>query len=259
MSRRDASKDPETMVVVVPCYNEARNIDLTVAAILRVVPSLPVAVRILMVDDGSTDGTRERMEAICAEHPGCEILANPKNLGIGASVLRAFAHITDATWVTVVPGDNEFYFESIEAFLAVRDDYDLVLGYWQNPVVRPLTRRLASGTYTAVVSLLYGFSYRYVNGLKLMRLEYVRDLDVVARGHAFDSELLARALLRHPKIRVGEVPFVARGRTAGASKAFRPRSVALAVREVAAGFRAVSRYRREVVRSDERRWEEPEE
>ncbi len=239
----------ETLTVIVPCLNEQSGVAPTVRGILDHARTLPVEVQVLMVDDGSTDGTRERMEELAAEHDACSTLFNETNLGMGRSVIRAYDRIPEQSWVTVLPGDNEFAFESIDSFLAVRDRYDLILGYMQNPVIRTFGRRFASWAFTRVVSTLYGFPWRYLNGMKMYRVEVFKGLDIVSSGHAFVAEMIAKSQLRNPRLRIGEVPFAARGRARGESKAIRPGSVLRAVGDVYRGARSVARYRDEVISS----------
>jgi glycosyltransferase involved in cell wall biosynthesis len=246
----DPRDSQETLYVLVPCFNEEAGIEPTVEGILRHAATLPLRTQILLIDDGSKDATRSRMQELCARHAECTLLANERNLGMGRCVLQAYERIPAGSWVTVLPGDNELDFASIDNFLAIRRDYDVILGYLQNPVVRTLARRLASFAYGKVVNTLYGFPWRYLNGLKLYRIEAFRGLGVVSGGHAFIAELLAKAQLRTPHLRIGEAPFVARGRARGSSKAIRPASVLQAVRDVMRSSRSVARYRRGIVRGE---------
>ncbi|MCB9677377.1 MAG: glycosyltransferase family 2 protein [Alphaproteobacteria bacterium] len=238
---------PETLTVLVPCLNEEHNLPETVADILATAPGLPVKVEILLIDDGSTDGTRGVMERLCAAHPEVSMRVNAENLGLGRSVMQAYETIPDGHWVTVIPGDNEYIFASIRNLLAVRGDADLVLGYFQNPVIRTATRRLASRSFTLVMGALYGFSWRYLNGMKLYRVEVMRGLSVRSGGHAYTAELIAKAQLRNPMLRIREAPFAARGRAAGQTKAFRPAGISRAVREAWVGYRSVQRYRTQLL------------
>ena len=240
----------ETLCVLIPCFNEQAGVVPTTESILRHAATLPMPVRVFLIDDGSTDGTRERMQELCERHPECTLLANERNLGLGRSVLQAYEYIPAASWVTVLPGDNELVFESIDNLLALRHDHDVVLGYLQNPVVRTFMRRLASFAYGKIVKTLYGFPWRYLNGLKLYRIEVFLGLEIVSGGHAFVAELLAKAQLRTPHLRIGEAPFVARGRARGKSQAIRLRSVLRAMREVVRGARSVAKYREHVVRGE---------
>ena len=237
----------ETLTVIVPCLNEVGNVARTVESVRAVLARIDLAGEIELVDDGSTDGTAREMERLCAAHEGVRMHVNPRNLGVGRSVLQAYDRIPPGHWVTVVAGDNEIVFDSIRYHLDIRDRYDIVLGYLQNPIIRTIPRRMASEAFTRTIRLIYGYPYRYLNGLKLYRVEAFRGIDVVSSGHAFNAELLAKAVLRNPNLRIGEAPFVARGRATGFSKAIRLRSVLQAMSDVYRGYRSVSAYRELVV------------
>lgn len=242
-----SSSPKEDLFVIVPCFNEVENIDATVADIQANRGHLPVNVKIILADDGSTDGTVQRMRALAEAHDNISVRVNDRNLGIGATVMAASAEIPDEAWVTVVPGDNDFMFSSIERFLSLRDRYDLILGYIQNEVVRPLRRRLGAQLFAVSVRTVFGLPFRYVNGMKLYKAEVFRGIDVAAGGHGHNAELLAKALLRNPFLRVTEVPFGLRGRRSGEGRSLNVRAVTNALGSFAVGRRAVSDYRRTVL------------
>lgn len=235
--------------MLIPCLNEADTISQTADSVMQVLPTLPLEFDVLMIDDGSSDGTKERMQDVCRRYPQIRMKVNPRNLGMGRSVVGCYPEIPSGNWVTVCPGDNEFVFSSIRNHIAVRNQYDLILGYVHNTVVRTLPRRLASQSFIEVVRFLYGFPYRYLNGMKLYRVDVFRDIDVVSTGHAFNAELIAKAILRNPELRIGEVPFAQLGRNAGMSKAIRPQSVARAVQDVIRGYQSVNGYRQDILRN----------
>jgi glycosyltransferase involved in cell wall biosynthesis len=239
----------EILTVIIPCFNEEEALGATVEGILVVARRLPLVVEILLVDDGSIDGTARRMEELCATYPECRMRMNQHNLGLGRSVLSAYEILDPESWVTVIPGDNEFLFDSIETFMAMRHEYDVILGYLQNPVIRPMRRRLASALFNQVAGLLYGFSYRYLNGMKMYRAWAFKGIEVRSGGHAYVAELLAKAILRTPRLRIAEAPFAAQGRASGSSKAVRPSAVLRAVWDVWVGKRSVNAYRDSVISS----------
>ncbi|MFH1465758.1 MAG: glycosyltransferase family 2 protein [Pseudomonadota bacterium] len=240
------SQPRERLTVIIPCLNEEGNIAATVRSVYALESEVPVDLEVLVIDDGSTDGTAEVLRGLAQRFP-LRIVTNERNLGMGRSVLNAYELIAPGSWITVLPGDNEIDARSILSLLEHRERYDLVLGYLGNPVIRPAGRRAASWAFTTFAGALYGFDYRYLNGLKLYRVEVFKGIEVFSSGHAYTAELIAKAILRRPGLRVGEAPFIARGRGGGQSKAIRPRAVLTAVREVWAGHRSVSRYRREVI------------
>lgn len=237
----------ELLTVIVPCLNEEQGLVRTVESVMEVAPELPIALQVLMVDDGSRDSTPQVMERLCVQHDLCRMRRNPRNMGLGRSVMSAYEDVPDGSWVTVLPGDDELDFKSIHGFLNIRDQFDLILGYLQNPVIRPLRRRVASAAFSHVVRFLYGLDYRYLNGLKMYRIEVFRGIEVQSSGYAYTAELIAKAILRNPSLRIGEAPFVARGRAHGRSNAFRPGAISNAVYEVVRGQRLVAAYRDHVI------------
>lgn len=249
--RGGRADEDELLTVIIPCLNEEENVGATANSVFDLAPELPVDVEILFVDDGSTDDTLEVMEAIAADRPECRIMVNRENLGLGRSAMKAYERIDEDSWATILPGDNEFIFESIWNFLDVRDRYDLIVGYLNNPVIRPMFRRLASKTFTQLINLLYGFSYSHLNGMKMYRVRCFKGLDIISSGHAFNAELIAKALLRDPTIRVGQVPYFAKGRTHGETKALKPASVLQTIKEVYLGKKSVREFRERVIKSGE--------
>ncbi len=240
----------EQLYVLIPCLNEEATIAGAVQEVLDHAPKLPMPVHVIMIDDGSRDKTREIMESIASKHENCDVVVNKKNIGLGRSVTNAYQHIPNGAWVTVFPGDRELIFgASVDNFMEMREGHDVILGYLQNTVVRTFSRRLASYAFSKVTATLYGFPWRYLNGLKMYKVEVFRGIEVISGGHAFMAELIAKAQLRRPDLRIGQAAFVSRGRKAGESRAFTGKSVTRAVREVYNGSRSVAEFREDVVRN----------
>lgn len=238
----------ESLCVIIPCLNEQPVVRRTVEEVLDHADALPMSLEVVVIDDGSTDGTRAVMQQLCAEDPRVRMIAHDENRGLGRCVTEAYDTIEDGTWVTVFPGDSEFVFaESIDNLLAARRGHDVVLGYLYNSVVRKLGRRVASTTFLKLTKTLYGFRWRALNGMKLYRVEAFKGIHTVSGGHAYVAELLAKAQLRAPELRITEAPFLSRGRSVGNSHAIKPRSVLRAVHETYKGAKDVGKYREKMV------------
>ena len=125
--------------------------------------------------------------------------------------------------------------------------HDVVLGYLYNSVVRKLGRRIASTAFLKLTKTLYGFRWRALKGMKLYRVEAFKGIHTVSGGHAYVAELLAKAQLRCPELRITEAAFISRGRSAGNSHAIKPKAVLRAVHETYKGAKDVGRYRDEMV------------
>jgi glycosyltransferase involved in cell wall biosynthesis len=246
--RGEPTTADEKLCVLVPCLNEEELVRRTVEEVLRHADRISVRVEVVMIDDGSTDGTRAVMQELCDEDSRCRLIAHDTNRGLGRCVTEAYETIDDDTWVTVFPGDSEFVFaESIDNLLAARQGHDVVLGYLYNPVVRKLGRRIASTGFLKLTKTIYGFRWRSLNGMKLYRAKAFKGIHVVSGGHAYVAELLAKAQLRRPDLRITEAPFISRGRAIGDSHAIKPTSVLRAVHETYKGAQDVGRYRDEMV------------
>ncbi len=247
--QRERDAEHEKLCVLVPCLNEQDLVRRTVEEVLRHANTIPMPIEVVMIDDGSTDGTRAVMQELVREDDRCRLIAHDENRGLGRCVTEAYETIDDDTWVTVFPGDSEFVFaESIDNLLAARHGHDVVLGYLYNPVVRKLSRRIASTGFLKLTKTIYGFRWRSLNGMKLYRAGAFKGIDVKSGGHAYVAELLAKAQLRRPDLRITEAPFISRGRAIGDSHAIKPRSVLRAVLETYKGAQDVGRYREKMVR-----------
>jgi len=252
----------EKLCVLVPCLNEQGLVRRTVTEVLQHADRISIQVEVVMIDDGSTDDTREVMRELCDEDGRCRLIAHDVNRGLGRCVTEAYETIEDNTWVTVFPGDSEFVFaESIDNLLAARHGHDVVLGYLYNPVVRKLSRRIASTGFLKLTKTLYGFRWRSLNGMKLYRASAFKGIHVESGGHAYVAELLAKAQLRRPDLRIAEAPYISRGRAIGESHAIKPMAVIRAVHETYKGAQDVGKYREKMVRryhEEQERGEQPE-
>ncbi|HAA54117.1 MAG TPA: hypothetical protein DCE42_05145 [Myxococcales bacterium] len=241
----------ERVTVIICCLNEEKNIEKTVDDIYEVVPGLDIEVNVLMINDGSTDNTEQAMIRLGEKYEGCRHISLEKNIGLGAATMLAHENIDDESWVTIVPGDNEFDFKSIQSFLELKDQYDVLLGYYGNAVIRPLGRRIASSTFNTVTNFLYSYDCRYLNGMKMYKAKTFKGLQTESTGHAFFAELLAKAIIREPSLRIGEVPFWVRGRKYGKSTAIQPLAILKAVKDTLYGYISVAEYREQTFRGKE--------
>lgn len=209
--------------LVLPTYNEAENLEpLVVAARLQ----LPTGSRILIVDDGSPDGTGAIADRLAAKDDNFGVLHRPDKQGLGPAYVAGFRHALAGGARVVVQMDADFSHDpaDIPRLLAATADADLVLGsrYVDGGNVAdwgPLRRTISRGG-SAYARGVLGVEFRdLTGGFKAIRREVLEaiDLDSISSlGYAFQVEITYRAV--GAGFRVVEVPITFRDRRVGESK-----------------------------------------
>lgn len=206
--------DAPLLSVVLLAYDEAESLGPTVAEILEAAGGLG-PFELLIVDDGSTDGTGALADRLAAEHPEVRALHHPQNLGLGG-VYRTGLREARGEHVSFFPADGQFPATILADFLPRMAGADLVLGYL--PDNRPsLVGRAFSIAERLLYRALLGPMPRF-QGVFMLRRALLRDLPLrsAGRGWGVCMELVLR-VARGP-YRVVSVPTPIRPRRLGASK-----------------------------------------
>ena len=209
--------------IVVPTYNEADNVEPLTAGVRAAVPEA----RILVVDDGSPDGTGAIAAAIAARDGAVEVLHRPRKAGLGLAYVSGFARAlaAGAGYVVEMDADGSHDPRDLPRLLSrARASADLVLGsrYVAGGGVEDwdLLRRAISRGGCRYARTVLGVGIRdLTGGFKCFRAATLRAIEfetVRSQGYAFQVELTYRALALG--LRVEEVPITFRERRAGESK-----------------------------------------
>jgi dolichol-phosphate mannosyltransferase len=214
--------------LILPTYNEAENIEAIVLAAAEALAGAPCeGFRVLIVDDGSPDGTGQIAERLAAEHPWMQVLHRTIKEGIGPAYLAGFRHALEHGASFVLEMDSDFSHDPADLarlLQAVADGADLALGsrYVPGGAVSDwgLLRRLVSEGGSTYARIVLGLAVRdLTGGFKCFRREVLQAIHfggVRSQGYAFQVELTYRAV--RAGFRVIEVPIVFRDRQRGQSK-----------------------------------------
>ncbi len=210
-------------LVVIPTYQEAANIAWIIGELHREQPQVDV----LVVDDGSPDGTGQIADDLAAHDPRVNVLHRPSKMGLGAAYRAGFAWGLERTYDRLVEmdADGSHRPEDLAALLeASRDGADLVLGSRWVPgggvVNWPWHRRLISRAGTRYAQLMLALDVKdATGGYRVFRrhtLERLRLDEVSSQGYCFQIDMARRTLAAG--MTITEVPITFVERTRGTSK-----------------------------------------
>jgi glycosyltransferase involved in cell wall biosynthesis len=209
MSRiRGVLTDP-LLSVVMPVYNERDTVQEVIARVLAV----PLRIELIVVDDGSTDGTRELLQSLQTQQ-GFRLILQDRNRGKGAALRRGFAEVTGDV-VVIQDADLEYSPEEFPQLIELICDgrADVVYGsrFLGRHRVFLFTHYAGNRLLTLLTNVLYNTILTDMETCyKAMRIDVLRSLQVKSNGFGIEPELTAKIFKR--RYRVYEVPITYDGR-----------------------------------------------
>lgn len=180
---------------IVPALNEEKNLPAVIEEIASTARRGDVQnYEIVVIDDGSTDGTAAVVAELSSRYGNIKFLRNESRQGVGRSFL-AGAAIAQKDYCLIVPGDNEFdldFFPGAVSMLSAGAS-DFVITHVLNPGLRPLHRRGISFLYINIFNMLFQTDFKYTNGIVIYPADWLRSVKLVSAGYTFQSEALLKA------------------------------------------------------------------
>jgi glycosyltransferase involved in cell wall biosynthesis len=210
---RPAAHNGPELSVVAPLYNESQNVRPLVEWILQALESYPGAFEVILVDDGSRDGTWDQVRAVAAD-PRVQGLRLGRNVGQTAAMMAGFDHARGAVIVSL-DGDLQNDPRDIPALVSKLDEgYDLVCGWRQQRQDQLLLRKVPSWVANRLIRRLTGVPISD-NGcsLKAYRRDLLNRIALYAEQHRFIPALSASV-----GARIAEMPVRHHARRYGESK-----------------------------------------
>lgn len=222
-----APEDP-LISVVIPVHNEATYLPGALADLFAEISEVPVAISVLIAENGSTDATAEVVTRLAPRYPGLTLLELPEP-DYGAAMRAGFLE-TVGDWV--VNFDIDYFSGAfLETVLSLKDEADLVIASKRVPGSddrRSSWRRLATLVFNLLLRYGLGSDVSDTHGMKALRRSVVDELvpEVVSTQDLFDTELVLRA--ERSGYRIAEVPVTVEERRETRSSLLRrvPRTLA---------------------------------
>jgi dolichol-phosphate mannosyltransferase len=214
---------PERALIIVPTYNERENIRRLIDTVLV----QDARIDMLVVDDGSPDGTGALVDEIVATNDRVHVLHRERKLGLGTAYIAGFRWALERDYAFVMEMDADFSHDPLHLpqFLRAVEDADLVLGsrYQQGRVTVvnwPIARLILSYCANIYARAVTGLPvWDATGGFKCFRRSVLEAIDLTrvrSNGYAFQIEMSFRAWKRN--FRIAEIPIVFVDRTEGTSK-----------------------------------------
>ena len=222
-------RKPLSISIFFPCYNEEANVEATTTAALAAVEKISHDYEIIIVNDGSKDGTGEIADRLASRHDCVKAVHNHPNLGYGGALQRGFREAAK-DWVFYTDGDGQFDFNEIPTLLPLLNRYDIVSAYRLDRK-DSFVRKMNALAWTTLVNTVFGLWLRDIDcAFKIFPRKLFGEIEMKSTGALIDAEILARA--KRLGYTIGQVGVHHYARTAGEQTGANLRVIARAFKEL---------------------------
>ena len=202
--------------VIVPLFNETESLPELAAWIDRVMQENGFSYEVIMVDDGSTDGSWDTVLSLSKEYPAIHGISFRRNYGKSAALYEGFATAQGDVVITMDADLQDSPDEIPELYRMVKEEgYDVVSGWKQHRKDNKLTKNLPSKLYNWTARKVTGIKLHDMNcGLKAYKNEVVKSIEVYGEMHRYIPYLAKNAGYG----KIGEKPVHHQKRKYGTSK-----------------------------------------
>lgn len=236
------TKPAKGISVILPAYNEEKNIQQMVRDCLIYLQKLEDDYEIIVVNDGSQDGTQQLAEKIARRSKNVRVVNHPHNLGYGQALKSGF-QAAQHDYVFFTDSDRQFRLSALDVMfpIAKTQVVDLVIGYRLKRQDKFLRKLLSSG-YNVLADLLFDLNVKDIDcAFKLFRKDIFKKIKIESSSFFFNTEILAKARFFHFNIIEVGVPHFPR--TAGKSTV-RLKHIPLTIKELLRIKKSMSKLRR---------------
>lgn len=208
----------KSITVVIPVYNEEDCIQEVIENTFSALERNFNDFEILVINDGSTDKTREIAESVASRQKSIKIINLAKNGGFGNAVKHGF-NLARKDLLIYVPSDNQFDVSEIASLVPAIDYSDIVLAYRDNRLQDTVYRRILSRGFKLLIHIIFDIEFCDVNWIHLYKREIFDKIKISSNGVFFCGEIVVKA--KRAGYKFSEIKTSFYKRKAGATKNFK--------------------------------------
>ena len=229
-------KKRSSLSLVFPAWNEEQYVERAVTRALEVLGRLSDDFEVVVVDDASTDRTREICEALVSQHPELKVVTHQVNLKLGGALKTGFAATTKDI-VVYSDIDLPWDLDQLERVLHLMEflEADMICAFRFDRTSEGSKRIAYSLFYNFLIRTLFGVHVKDINfSFKVMHRRVLESIELKSQGSFIDAELVVKAIRRG--FRVFQIGVDYFPRTRGVSTLASPMVIARMLRELWALF-----------------------
>jgi glycosyltransferase involved in cell wall biosynthesis len=226
-------KESLSISAFIPCFNEIGNLETMVQELLAVLSNLTAQYELIIINDGSRDGTGDLADTLAKSNEHLKVIHHPKNLGYGYTLRSGFA-AARYDWTFFTDADRQFNVAELNRFIPFTKTYQVIIGYRKTRAeggMRTLNARL----YHLFIDLLFRVHVKDIDcAFKLIRSDLIKQITFTSTGALISAELLYKLKKKHLQFK--QLPVNHYPRRFGKSTGANPKVI------LKAGYEAVKLY-----------------
>ncbi|OGZ32150.1 MAG: hypothetical protein A2V69_00030 [Candidatus Portnoybacteria bacterium RBG_13_40_8] len=218
--------------ITIPAYNEEKTIEKVVRDALLTLKRITTKYEVLVVNDGSTDSTKELLEKFSSKNRHVRVISFKANRGVGAA-LSAIYREAKGEVIFLNAADDQVKMIELFVLLPFIIDHDIIIGHRVNRSDNWF-RKITSVLFSLVLRLRFGVPAKDIDSVKVYRTSVFKKMKLESRTAFIEAEILIKA--KKKGLRIIEVPIKHYPRTHGKAKGVRLKIIAPQLIELAKAF-----------------------